>query len=219
VIEHIAARANSLRSAFGLAGQIVIGRQEQSLPAPVAASGAAGVSRRGLFSLLAGRSGEAHTSADVAGRGVVLLSSDAMPKMQLPVRLPARRQRLIEAMNRLTPDPASPIAAGAATGLWAQFGVTKDCDGCAMCAYFCPTGALQKIERDGRIGLAFRLAHCTNCRLCQDVCVRGAVALSTDIDLRKALSGDVDIVWLSRPALPTPMAFAAQVRTSNSALQ
>jgi Fe-S-cluster-containing hydrogenase component 2 len=61
-----------------------------------------------------------------------------------------------------------------------------------MCACFCPTGALTKIEQDGKLGVGFRLALCTNCRLCPEICYRDGVTLLAAIDLNKVVNDAVD---------------------------
>jgi formate hydrogenlyase subunit 6/NADH:ubiquinone oxidoreductase subunit I len=80
--------------------------------------------------------------------------------------------------------------------LWAQFELKEGCTGCQMCAFFCPTGALSKIEEDGKAGVTFRISHCTNCRLCQDICYKEVVALSSDFDLSKVLDDAVDTLLM-----------------------
>ena len=61
-----------------------------------------------------------------------------------------------------------------------------------MCAFFCPTGALTKIEQGGKLGVAFKLALCTDCRLCQEICYLDSVMLSPKIDLNKVVNDTVD---------------------------
>jgi formate hydrogenlyase subunit 6/NADH:ubiquinone oxidoreductase subunit I len=110
------------------------------------------------------------------------------------VHVPEKRRFLLAALRRI----ATPVVAEceADSELWAQFGFTEACTGCQMCAFFCPTGALSKVEEDGKAGLAFRLSHCTNCRLCQDICYKGAVTLSSAIDLRQVFDDAVDLLGL-----------------------
>jgi formate hydrogenlyase subunit 6/NADH:ubiquinone oxidoreductase subunit I len=81
-------------------------------------------------------------------------------------------------------------------GIWAQFGFTEKCNGCQMCAFFCPTGALTKIEQEDKLGVAFKLALCTNCRLCQEICYRDGVTLSPTIDLKKIVNDTVDTLLM-----------------------
>jgi formate hydrogenlyase subunit 6/NADH:ubiquinone oxidoreductase subunit I len=56
-----------------------------------------------------------------------------------------------------------------------------------MCAYFCPTGALSKFTQDDQPGVSFRLAACTNCGLCREVCYRDAVVSSSTVHLDRVL--------------------------------
>jgi ferredoxin len=72
-----------------------------------------------------------------------------------------------------------------------------------MCAFFCPTGALSKIEENGKPGVAFTNALCTNCRLCLETCYKGAIDLVPRVDLDKVIDCVGSIVWLNQQtALP-----------------
>ncbi len=200
--EQTVRRSDALLAAFGLEGRLNLEGSAPSrsagAPAPSPAAPPGGVSRRQLLSaLLGGLAAPLGPAAATPGGGYVQIDgAEEPPKEQLPVRLPARRRRLLAALNSLATHRPTPAGdAGAAKALWAQFSLTEACTGCQMCAYFCPTGALQKIEHDGRTGLAFKLAECTNCRLCLDVCFWDAVILSEEIDLDKVLSGSVDLYW------------------------
>jgi len=201
-VEQTVRQAQALLAAFGHGGRIILAAgaptQPAGAPAPTLPSAPGSLSRRRLFAaLLGGLAAPLGPAAATPGGGYVQIDgAEEPPKGQLPVRLPARRRRLLDALKSLAdrwPTPARD--AGAAKASWAQFSVTESCTGCQMCAYFCPTGALQTIEHDGRTGLAFKLADCTNCRLCLDVCFWDAVVLSEEIDLDKVLSGSVDLYW------------------------
>ena len=61
-----------------------------------------------------------------------------------------------------------------------------------MCAFFCPTGALTKIKQEGKLGVAFKLATCTDCRVCQEICYRDGVTLSATVDLNKLVNDAED---------------------------
>ncbi len=205
--EQMTQRAQALLAAFGRAERVLLDGGAPPAPSPAAGSAPQeGLSRRRLFSALLGglalRSGPA---ADTPGGGSVLIDgAESLPKGQLPVRLPARRGRLLAALRGLG-EPLGSTAAAAGLwpqALWAQFSLTEACTGCQMCAFFCPTGALQKIEQDGRTGLAFRLADCTNCRLCQDICFWNAVVLAPEIDLHKVIAGTVAILGHSTSSSP-----------------
>ena len=64
-----------------------------------------------------------------------------------------------------------------------------------MCAFFCPLGALVKIEEGGKPGLAFKHAYCTNCQLCREICYTESIELGTRIDLNKVISQATEVVW------------------------
>jgi pyruvate ferredoxin oxidoreductase delta subunit len=60
------------------------------------------------------------------------------------------------------------------TGSWSeeQPVLTEECTGCALCALFCPEGAISRA--DGR--MLVDLLYCKGCGICEDVCpVRDAV--------------------------------------------
>jgi formate hydrogenlyase subunit 6/NADH:ubiquinone oxidoreductase subunit I len=199
-----ATRSEQLLRAAGSGGRIIITPtiplEARPLPAPVTA---AGFSRRGFFKMLltgAAQGAAAVTEDTLSGWGLES-EEPPSPAAELPRRLPVKRQLLLAALRRLgSPAPESRLSLG---GLWAQFGSSKACTGCQMCAVFCPTGALKKIERENQAGVTFSLAACTDCRLCDEICYVKAVELAPDISLGKALSQDEE-VYLMRPTGATP---------------
>ncbi|MBC8492234.1 MAG: 4Fe-4S binding protein [Chloroflexi bacterium] len=211
VAEQSLQRANALLQAFGVQQRIFIGPQLPSGPSATAQPPAAteGLSRRAFFSLASRQ--VARTAVIAAGSILGSQSADAEEgqaprKGELPVRLPAKRQLLLAALKRIGKLAIAYFEADG--GPWAQFSFTETCTGCQMCAFFCPTGALSKAEEDGKAGAAFRISHCTNCRLCQEICYQEAVTLSSAVDLSKVLDDAVDVLlmrevdaapWLASP--------------------
>jgi ferredoxin len=192
--------ANELLKAFGLPARIFIGPE---LPPGLNATAVVPktghtLSRRAFFSMLTRRTTGVAAVAAAATVDSLFGSSQAaltIKKGELPAHVPAKRQLLLLALRRLSiPTTMSCMAD---RQLWVQFGFTEVCTGCQMCAFFCPTGALRKIQQDGQAGLAFRLSDCTNCRLCQDVCYKQAVTLSPAANLRAILDDAVDtfVMW------------------------
>jgi Pyruvate/2-oxoacid:ferredoxin oxidoreductase delta subunit len=188
-----------LLQAFGVQERIFIGPQVRDGLRSAARSPGAGetLSRRAFFSLLARRTtGAAATTAAVAvdsilGSQGAQSEEDHRPKKgQLPVHLSAKRRLLLAALRRI--GKAVDVDLEVDGRLWAQFDIEESCTGCQMCAFFCPTGALSKIEKDGRASVAFRISFCTNCRLCQDICYKAAVDLSSAVALSKVLEDAVD---------------------------
>ncbi|MGB5934195.1 MAG: 4Fe-4S binding protein [Anaerolineae bacterium] len=111
---------------------------------------------------------------------------------ELPVRLPTKRRLLLSAMKGL----GSPTerASEAKIPFFCHFEIDENCTGCQMCAFFCPTGALEKVEEEGRAGVSFKISHCTACGLCREICYKEAVRLSHRIDLHKVIDGDIDVI-------------------------
>ncbi len=196
-------RANALLKAMGVEPRIFMGAQLPdglSAAASPCATGAT-LSRRAFFSLLARRTTGVAATAATATLDSILDSQDAQPeenqasrKGELPVRLPAKRRLLLTALRQI----GKPVIAGSEVDPepWAQFSFREECTGCQMCAFFCPTGALRKIQEEGKAGVAFRISHCTNCGLCQDICYKEAVVLSSSVDLSKVLGDAVDALWI-----------------------
>jgi Formate hydrogenlyase subunit 6/NADH:ubiquinone oxidoreductase 23 kD subunit (chain I) len=124
----------------------------------------------------------------LTGQAIPADSDTTLPRGKLPTRIPAKHQLLLAALRKL----GKPVTNEWSGGIWAQFGFTEKCNGCQTCAFFCPTGALTMIEQEGKLGVAFKLTLCANCRLCQELCYLDAVTLSPKIDLNKVVNDAVE---------------------------
>lgn len=140
---------------------------------------------------------KAEKSADVVwGGSVENIEKDpsgkaTLPKGELPVRLPEKRQILKTGLEKFNDIPETFTS----TQLWATVTISSACTGCQMCAFFCPTGALSKVKVDDKPGISFKISDCVNCRLCQDACYMGGISLGNQVDLAKVIAQDVDIIW------------------------
>lgn len=187
VTERVVQRSNALLQAFGLPRRISLAPDP---PAGTRASRrpperASAVSRRDFFTLLAGRTRLAALSTLESALGVQ--SHQPLTSIkggELPRRLSLKHQLLLASLKQLQP-PSDALLFRISGGPWAQFDFDGNCTGCQMCATFCPTGALGKLDQQGAVGVTFRISHCTNCGLCRDICFRRAVNLSNEIDLGK----------------------------------
>lgn len=215
VAERMADRANGLLRAFGMSPRVVVGPQ---LPASLQAANsemAQGLSRRGFFTLLARealRVGAVTVDTVLSGREQA--EKNEPTRGELPTDLPAKRALLLASLRRL----GEPATARLEVEGWATFGYGESCTGCQMCAFFCPTGALTKVEREGRVGVAFRAAACTACGLCEDICYQDAVLLSAGADARKVLSDEAEMHWM-RDADEAPWQQRATDRIAKSILE
>ncbi len=191
-----AARSNALLEAFGLPAAVVL-RHDFPAVQPVdgdVLGSQLDVSRRGLFKALAretARVGE--ITAETARKSEGRQEAPARTRGELPRALPARRLLLLAALKRLG-SPVVSTFADDKDGLFGHVSLGDACTACQMCGFFCPTGALSKVEEDGRAALAFRVSACTNCGLCRDICYRDAVLLTPQVDLNAVLALSVE--WL-----------------------
>lgn len=189
--EKSAARANALLEAFGRSERVAF---REDLPEGEGSQGASsGVSRRGLFKVLARETARVGEIAATVEKSDTAATPTVAVKGELPRALPSKRVLLLAALQRLG-EPCQEILVCDPDGPFAQFQLGEGCTGCQMCAFFCPTGALTKVVEDGRMGLAFRLSHCVNCHLCHDVCYQHAVEQTYEVDLRKVVGLSVE--WM-----------------------
>lgn len=164
--------------------------------APSAPDGGA---RRGLAGLLARRG--VNVQEELASRGVQVADEgdpeETSPAAgRLPRRVPHSHRRWIAFLERLgltassRPEPCFPEVA-----------VAESCTGCGMCAYFCPTGALQTREESGEIQLLFNARVCTACGLCARLCYQKALEIGPGLP-QAVLEGQVRQVWRGQPMNP-----------------
>ncbi len=145
-----------------------------------------GLSRRAFFSML---TRDTKAAAALTMSSMLESANETQANIRkgaLPRQLPAKRTLLLEALRRLGKPTISNFA-GQFTG-WVTCQINENCTGCAMCAYFCPTGALIKTRQEGKVVLVFSAASCTNCGLCREICYCNSIDLIGRTDLPKALA-------------------------------
>ena len=86
----------------------------------------------------------------------------------------------------------------------------EKCNGCGMCAVFCPTGAIKRDERKKPYTnpeyLEFWASECIQCNLCQDVCWKKCLKVSPVVPTEQLFSFD-PVVFDLRGAKSTPKPF------------
>lgn len=96
----------------------------------------------------------------------------------LPRHLPARRALLLDMLTEL----GRPDGRLVETRLWGHAVIDEDrCSGCAMCAVFCPTGALSKTVDERGPTLVHAPGLCVQCRCCEALCPEGALTVSQEV--------------------------------------
>ena len=141
------------------------------------------VSRRKFFSRLGRRLGEAAVLA--------LLPEDGPQPRAVPKQsaLPRERSRLALAVGLLGP-PRILWAEATDLPFYPLEAAGERCDGCAFCARFCPTGALESSEAGEEWRLAFRLSRCPGCGLCLETCPQEALSWSGLVDSSQMSGGE-----------------------------
>lgn len=192
------ARVQRLLGLFGVDAQLGFRPSVPSFlegAAPVS-TGGSGLSRRGFLKMLVGqtaRASQATINQVIANPFGIVQENKPVVRGQLPFRVPVRRQLVLQAMKRLgQPQRAE---AELDDGAWARYGLTGSCDGCQMCAFFCPTGAVRKVAGD-TIALDFQASTCLNCRLCLELCFRHGVTLQPAVALSAVLNETVERIPL-----------------------
>lgn len=108
----------------------------------------------------------------------------------LPHFVPARRERLLDALSSL----GAPHDTTIHTRLWGRVEIDKDkCFSCRMCATFCPTGAITKFgEQDSDdFGVEHFPGDCVKCNTCRDICQSEAITIHDDVPASCLLGGEV----------------------------
>ncbi len=189
------AEANALLEAFGHAARATFVDKPPAGGATARQPSAEAVSRRAFFSqLVHGTRQAAAVTTETILAANAAAEQAPVKRGELPTRVPAAKTQLVASLRRL----GQPVSNGAIrTALWGNVRVEDDkCTGCQMCAFFCPAGALVKIEQDGKRGLAFKNAACTNCRMCAGICYQQAIVVSNEIDLRVVVEQATAVLWL-----------------------
>lgn len=156
------------------------------------AEGLHGSTRRGFFREAAGMARETAKTAAMTtlenelgykldepsiGERLRVTASGTLPQLAMP-----RHEAAINALDAI----GQPVVEALGTRLFGTVEIdAQKCNACGMCAVFCPTGALSRDcaakPSDPLRYLEFSAADCVQCRMCVDVCWKGACALSSHV--------------------------------------
>ena len=74
------------------------------------------------------------------------------------------------------------------------------CSSCRMCAVFCPTAAIRKLDEDGAFGIVHRPSACMQCRLCERICPESAITVSSTVPIRQFMGKEAVCYAMEKPA-------------------
>ncbi len=118
-------------------------------------SSANAVSRRAFLTMF---TRDAKAAAALTVSSVLETEKEMKPeskKGKLPQRIATKRELMLESLKRIertaNPDFRSQRR------MWATCHIKDNCTGCQMCVFFCPTGALSKVEEEGKRDWRFDL--------------------------------------------------------------
>ena len=117
----------------------------------------------------------------------------------LPHFVPDRRERLLDALSEL----GEPREGRIETRLWGHVEIDVDsCVSCRMCAVFCPTGAIRKLDApDGTFGVTHFPGDCVKCMTCENICRHQAIKVLDDVDATDLLAGVPHVIAMRPQAV------------------
>jgi ferredoxin len=101
--------------------------------------------------------------------------------------IPHRCEQLLNMLDHMGEAQGTSVE----TRLWGNVHIDLDrCNSCRMCATFCPTGALAKFDdEDGIFGIEHYPVDCVQCRLCEDICMKKCLTVSSEVALDDLMVG------------------------------
>lgn len=167
---------------------------------------ASGVSRRDFFKSAKESSSRIAKNAaqqkadEILGGGVEQIPA-AYQKVNregtLSQFVPTRRIRVYNYLNHI----GEPVGKSVKTRIIGSLDIDKErCSSCRMCAVFCPTGAIKKIDTEDTYGIVHRPSACMQCRLCERICPEEAITIGTEVPLDQFLGKKALCYAMKKPS-------------------
>lgn len=110
--------------------------------------------------------------------------------------VPTRRTRLYNYLRHI----GEPVADSVETRVVGRLAIDAGkCTSCRMCAVFCPTGAIMKVDEPETFGIFHRPAACVQCRLCESLCPEGAISIESTIPIKQFMGRKGLLYEMERP--------------------
>ena len=110
--------------------------------------------------------------------------------------VPTRRTRMYNYLRHI----GEPVAKEVETRVVGKMHIdTEKCTSCRMCAVFCPTGAIMKVDEEGTFGIFHRPAACVQCRLCESLCRPQAITIESTMSIDEFMGKKGVLYEMPRP--------------------
>lgn len=110
--------------------------------------------------------------------------------------VPTRRTRMYNYLRHI----GKPVASEVETRVVGKMHIDPEkCTSCRMCAVFCPTGAIVKVDEPGTFGIFHRPAACVQCRLCESLCHSQAITIGSIITIDQLMGKKGLLYEMPRP--------------------
>lgn len=112
--------------------------------------------------------------------------------------VPTRRIRLYNYLKHVgAGEPTAPSVTSRVIGT-IKIDASK-CNACRMCAIFCPTEAIAKVDEEEVFGIRHRPSACVQCRACESICPKGAITVSNEVPTKQFIGKEAVIYAMKEP--------------------
>lgn len=150
------------------------------------------ISRRRLFGLTPATAHEPSMTSD----GGETLPGDNRAKpigRQLPQRVPPSHLLLLDRLRQMSSDGDRLLTADSTPFADIEIDV-QACSACGLCAYFCPTNALQFDAEGQEFAVWFRADRCIGCGLCKVACPEDAIHFGETVTVERLLAQEEHVL-------------------------
>lgn len=110
--------------------------------------------------------------------------------------VPSRRVRLYNYLQHV----GQPVADEVESRVIGAVSIdTEKCSSCRMCAVFCPTGAIKKLDEGDVFGIMHRPSACMQCRLCERICPEEAITVSAAVPIKQFMGKEAVCFAMEKP--------------------
>ncbi len=107
--------------------------------------------------------------------------------------MPDRHRRMIQVLQELVTDDIKDTKVGCLP--MKRVRIDQRCSGCGVCSTLCPTDALLKREKRGKVVIDFALPRCVACGVCEEACHEKALCLEDRITIGQLMDNSYRKLW------------------------